>query len=161
MPEPAYRVRPIPTEQADAYRAGALDANGQPPERAVSDGAGAPCRCCLRDIPAGRPMVILAHRPFPEPQPYAEIGPIFLCADPCVAWSGAGLPILFADWPRLLIRGYADDDRIVYGTGQVVATADLDAAMAALFANPRVRYVHWRSASNNCFQARADRPEAV
>ena len=37
----------------------------------------------LADIGAGEPYLVLAHRPFPAAQPYAEQGPIFLHADAC------------------------------------------------------------------------------
>ena len=76
---------PIPTETARRYQAGGEDANGQRPERTLSDGDGNPCRHCLRFIPKGRGMLILSHRPFPAPQPYADLGPVFLCAEHCDA----------------------------------------------------------------------------
>lgn len=80
-----------------ALRAGGPDANGQPAERgAISDGKGVPCRHCLRDTPAGKEYLILAHRPFPAPQPYAETGPIFLCAGDCARSDGAGVPSIRA-----------------------------------------------------------------
>ena len=76
------RFQALPTETARHYQAGGADAYGNPPERAVSDGAGNPCRHCLRDVPKGAAMLILAHRPFATLHPYAEAGPIILCADP-------------------------------------------------------------------------------
>lgn len=76
------RFTPIPTETVRAYQAGGPDANGQPPERQISDGGGNPCRHCLKMIPKGAGMLILAHRPFPVPQPYAEIGPISFAPTP-------------------------------------------------------------------------------
>ncbi|MEZ5754860.1 MAG: DUF1203 domain-containing protein [Paracoccaceae bacterium] len=84
------RFVPIPTEIARAYQADGLDSYGLLPERRVSDGGGNPCRHCLRMIPAGAGMLVLAHRPFGALQPYAETGPIFLCADPCEAGWGGG-----------------------------------------------------------------------
>src|SRR3989338_5984771 len=114
------RFTPTPTETVRAYQAGGPDANGQAPERHISDGGGNPCRHCLAMIPKGSPMLVLAHRPFPQPQPYAEL------------------------------------DRIVYGTGAVVATSSLRTEAAARFADPRVMYLHVRSARNNCFQCRMD-----
>ena len=101
-------------------------------------------------------MLILAHRPFPAPQPYAELGPIFLCADPCTAGGGNDLPAMLtsADY---ITRGYGSDDRIVYGTGAVTPTDSIPARAAQLLADPRVAYVHLRSARNNCFQCRIDR----
>jgi hypothetical protein len=147
----------IPTKVARAYQAGGCDANGQVPERAVSDGQGNPCRHCLGLVPEGRWMLILAHRPFPAPQPYAEVGPIFLCAEHCEAPSDRhALPVMLSS-PEYILRGYGADDRIVYGTGAVVATARLADEAKARFADPRVAYLYVRSARNNCFQVRIDR----
>jgi hypothetical protein len=147
----------LPTETVTRLRAGGLDANGQPPERTVSDG-GNPCRHCLAEIEAGEPMLILAHRPFPAAQPYAEIGPIFLHAGDCPRHADSpGMPAMFAARDRMMVRGYGADDRIVYGTGQVVETARLEAVCRDILADPRVAYLHLRSAKNNCYQARVDR----
>ncbi len=146
----------IPTDVVRAYQAGGLDANGQAPERQVSDGGGNPCRHCLGLIPKGAGMLVLAHRPFPAPQPYAEVGPIFLCADPCEVGGGAALPRMLAS-PEYIVRGYGADDRIVYGTGGVVATGAIMARAGEILADPRVEYVHVRSARNNCYQVRIER----
>lgn len=146
----------IPTDQVRALQAGGRDANGQVPERKLSDGGGNPCRHCLGMIPVGAGMLVLAHRPFPAPQPYAELGPIFLCADPCEAGGGVDLPEMLAS-PDYIVRGYGADDRIVYGTGGVVATPGIAARAKALFADPQVSYLHVRSARNNCYQCRIDR----
>lgn len=147
---------PIPTSIVRAYQSDGADANGQQPERQLSDGEGNPCRHCLRMIPKGAEMLVLAHRPFPSLQPYAELGPIFLCADACEAGGGTALPeILESD--SYILRGYAANDRIVYGTGAVVALADLVAEAEMRLNDARVAYVHLRSARNNCFQVRVDR----
>lgn len=150
------RFQAIPTDVVRAYQAGGADANGQVPERKVSDGGGNPCRHCLRMIPEGAGMLVLAHRPFPAPQPYAEVGPIFLCADPCEAGGGTARPEVLAS-PDYIVRGYGQDDRIVYGTGGVIATEAIPARAAELFGDTRVAYVHVRSARNNCYQVRIDR----
>ena len=150
------RFSPIPTPLVRAYQSGGLDANGQVPERQISDGDGNPCRHCLNLIPKGAEMLVLAHRPFPAPQPYAEVGPIFLCADPCEAGGGAAMPQILES-PTYILRGYGPDDRIVYGTGAVVATETLHDEAARRLQDPRIAYVHVRSARNNCFQVRIDR----
>ena len=150
------RFTALPTETVRALQAGGPDANGQVPERQVSDGGGYPCRHCLKMIPPGAGVLVLAHRPFPAPQPYAELGPIFLCADPCEAGGGEGLPEILAS-PDYIVRGYGANDRIVYGTGGVVATPGIAARAQELLADPAVSYVHVRSARNNCYQVRIDR----
>ena len=152
------RVLPIATETAQALRAGAPDANGQAPERAISDGSGNPCRHCLRFIPKGAEMLILCHRPFDGLQPYAESGPIFLCAEDCAPWQGPGLPpVLAAEGEARLIKGYSPEDRIVYGLGEVVAPPEISERVAAVLEDPRVAYVHIRSSTNNCFTCRVER----
>lgn len=160
---PAIRFAALPTAVARGFQAADAappqrDANGQAPERQLSDGAGVPCRHCLTELPAGTPYLLLAHRPFPAPQPYAEIGPIFLCAAPCRRWSGDGVPEMLRRWPSLLMRGYGADDRIVGGSGRHVAGAMLAETASALFAStPEIAYLHLRSSTNNCYQARIDR----
>lgn len=146
----------VPTEIARTYQAGGVDSYGLLPERRVSDGGGNPCRHCLRMIPEGAGMLVLAHRPFGALQPYAETGPIFLCADRCEAGGGAELPEMLAS-ADYIIRGYGADERIVYGTGGVVPTAQIPARADELLAMPGVAFVHIRSARNNCFQVRVER----
>lgn len=154
----AVKFMAMPTEIARAYQSGRPDAYGRVPERRVSDGDGVPCRHCLKDVAAGEEYLILAYRPFPDLQPYAETGPVFLCAKPCARHPEAGqTPSMFLDRERYLMRGYGADNRILYGTGQIVATGDLADAAADLFDRPEVAYVHLRSASNNCFQCRIER----
>ena len=87
MPRPRFLA--LPTAAVRAVQAGCADANGQPPERYVSDGDGNPCRHCLSEIAAGQAMLVLAWRPFPSPQPYAELGPIFLHAEPTATTIGS------------------------------------------------------------------------
>ncbi|MBI1220296.1 MAG: DUF1203 domain-containing protein [Rhodobacteraceae bacterium] len=146
----------LPTDTVRALQAGGPDANGQLPERRTSDGVGVPCRHCLQQVPAGRDYLILAHRPFPALQPYAETGPIFLCADPCAPGGGEALPDMLAS-PQYIVRGYGADDRIAYGTGGVVPTPGIPDRAAALLARDDIAYVHVRSAANNCYQVRIDR----
>ena len=100
-------------------------------------------------------MLTLAHRPFPAPQPYAELGPIFLCADPCGAGATDSFPAML-DSPDYILRGYGADHRIVYGTGAVVPTGQIIEQAAQRLADSRVAYVHVRSARNNCYQLRID-----
>lgn len=147
----------LPTNTVRAYQSGQADAYGQTPKRTLSDGGGNPCRHCLRFIPKGAEMLILAHRPFPAPQPYAETGPIFLCAEACTRHDSDMVPEIFTRSPDYLIKGYSEDDRIVYGTGVVIPKEQMMAQAEKIFADPHVRYIHVRSARNNCYQARIER----
>ncbi|MBU3029875.1 DUF1203 domain-containing protein [Paracoccus marinaquae] len=152
----AIRFIPIKTAIAWALRDG-TDAYGLPAERvAASGGDGVPCRHCLRQVPAGAPYVIVAHRPFAGLNPYTETGPIFLCASHC-APGGPGFPAAMLAAPHYILRGYSADERIIYGTGSVIPTAAIAARCEDLFARPEIAFIHIRSASNNCFQCRVER----
>jgi hypothetical protein len=152
------RFQALPTDTVRALQNGAPDAYGRVPERKISDGDGVPCRHCLKNVRAGDPYLVLAYRPFPELQPYAETGPIFLHAAECGrAGEGHDIPGVFRGTPDYIVRGYGADDRIVYGTGGVVQTADIPLRAQALLARDDVAYLHVRSARNNCYQCRIDR----
>ena len=144
---------PLPTETATAYWNGGPDAYGMSPEQAVSDGVGVPCRHCLSGVMAGEAYLILAHRPFPDLQPYAETGPIFLHAAPCPAYAGPGLPPMLES-RDYIVRGYDNRDRIVYGTGAVTPTGEIAGYAEALLERTDIAYVHVRSARNNCYQCK-------
>lgn len=154
---PAIKFVALPLDTVRALQAGGTDFNGQLPERRISDGNGVPCRLTLRTVPAGEPYLILSYRPFPAPQPYAEVGPIFLHADSQERWPESDeIPPALAS-PRYIVRGYGADDRIVYGTGQIVETPAIPAKAAAMLEDDRIAYLHVRSSSNNCYQCRIER----
>ncbi|TCK99987.1 uncharacterized protein DUF1203 [Shimia isoporae] len=148
---------PMPTEEVRSLQRGDPDAYGRTPEHQVSDGEGAPCRHCLKNIPKGAGMLVVAHCPFPEKQPYAETGPIFLCADECEAPTDrSSVPDVLASSASYLVKGYSSDDRIVYGTGAIVASERVDSAAREILEHTGVAYVHARSASNNCYLLRIE-----
>jgi hypothetical protein len=152
------RFSSLPTDQGEAYRAGAADANGHEPEIHISNGGGVPCRHCQQDVAEGEGYLILAHRPFPGPQPFAEIGPVFLHADPCERYPETDrVPTMFLARESYLLKGYGRDDRIVYGTGQIVPSVEVAEAASRILDRDDVTYLHVRSALNNCFTCRIDR----
>ncbi len=154
----SIKYNAMPTSEARSFQAGAADAHGQEPERHISSGSGVPCRHCLRDVAEGEAYLILAYRPFPELQPYAETGPIFLHADPCERSQGQHeTPPMLMKRAAHLIKGYGRDDRIVYGTGKIVTSPELSSSAAAILERSDVAYVHVRSALNNCYTCRIDR----
>jgi len=147
----------IDTSIAHSLWDGGYDAYDQLPTIHTSDGDGIPCRHYLTLIPADQDYLCFALKPFVGTNPYTETGPAFLCAAPCDrATPSDAVPQVFAS-ASYLRRGYSADERIVYGTGLVVPRDLIRARIAQLFENPRVAFVDLRSASNNCFQARAIR----
>lgn len=153
----AIRFVALPTEAVHAVREGAPDANGMPVERHVAPTGGLPCRHCLGAIDKGEELLVLAWRPFPEAQPYAEVGPIFLHGRDCARGGGSEAIPAFLNSPRYIVRGYGADDRIVYGTGAVIETERIPGYAEELLARPGIAYAHVRSATNNCFHCRIER----
>ncbi len=154
------RYQAMPTEDARRYQSGGPDAYGQEPETRVSDGDGIPCRHCLNFVAKGDRYLVLAYRPFPRLQPYAETGPIFLHAEECPRFEdSATRPPILASSPDYILRGYGEDDRIIYGTGAVTPVAEMEIRAGTLLERDDVAYVHIRSARNNCYQARINRHE--
>ncbi len=152
------KFQALPTDHVRKLQAGGLDANGLVAETKISDGQGNPCRHCLTEVGEGKAMLVLAYRPFPALQPYAEVGPIVLCADQCERHPDSDvLPVMFRNRERILLRGYTSDDRIRYGTGQVIGTMAVEQVAERILANSEIAYVHMRSASNNCYQCRIER----
>ncbi len=157
----AIRFSAMPTDHAAHLWNGGNDAYDLHPETMISTGDGYPCRHCLRNIDAGEPLLVLAYRPFPGLQPYAETGPVFLHKQPCERYEAVEVvpPILSS--PDYIVRGYGPDNRIVYGTGAVTSSDRIPARAEALLAEERIAYVHIRSARNNCYQCRIDRADAA
>ncbi|MCF2904877.1 DUF1203 domain-containing protein [Octadecabacter sp. CECT 8868] len=147
------RYSGLTTKEAKRLRAGGGDAFGNSAERAISSGVGTPCRHCLKIVPKGDPFLIASHKPFESTQPYSEIGPIFLCANPCMAPSGVDAEVLTAS-PQYLLKAYSSDERIIYGTGAVTPAQDLEDYAMTLFERDDVAFVDVRSAVNNCWLAR-------
>ena len=102
-------------------------------------------------------MLILAHRPFDKLNPYAEVGPIFICADCDRRDDSSDLPPVIATRPRHLLKGYFESDRIAYGTGAIMETTRIADFIERIFGNPDITYIDVRSAVNNCFTVRINR----
>jgi hypothetical protein len=148
----------MPTKDAETIWAGGMDAYGFPAETMVSDGPGHPCRHCLANIDEGEELYVFAYRPFPDLQPYAETGPIFLHAKPCKRYRAEEVPpVVLQTSKDYILRGYGKDNRIVYGSGAVTLKEDVGKYAGDLLARDDIAYVHVRSARYNCYQCRIDR----
>jgi len=154
------KIIAMPTKEVDAYRSGSPDANNQVPEHHTSTGFGNPCRHCLKNIKEGEKKLILAHRPFPDIQPYAEIGPIFLHAESCEQHdTQAGIPAMLKHWGMVLAKGYGDDNRIQYQSTRLIPASEIETQCTEMLEDQNVAYLHIRTAQYNCYQCRIERAE--
>lgn len=147
----------LPSADVARAKASGTDVYGLAIERQRSDGAGIPCRHCLRNTPAGQDYLILAWRPFSGLNAYTETGPLFLCAADCPAAPTRAEPPPILSAPQYLLRGYTGDERIAYGTGKVVAQAQIADYARQVLSDPQIAFVDVRSAANNCYLCRIRR----
>lgn len=150
------RISGISSDECTGFWSGGADSNGLPALLRIAEGPANPCRHCLRLIPSGQKKLVLAYRPFPGLQPYAETGPIFLHAELCEQYHANGVPDWFVFLDPAIVRGYGRDHWIRYETGSVVRGTEIEAACERILADPEIAYVHVRS-KFNCFQCRVDR----
>ena len=147
----------LPPKEVENIRKTQTDSNNQPLEVKISNGNGNPCRHCLKMIEKDEEFYVLAHRPFSTIQPYAEMGPIFLHKKECKPYVDDGsLPSAITNKETLIMRGYDKDERIVYGTGKIVPRQELRSQAKSILEMEDVEFVHVRSTTNNCYQARID-----
>ncbi len=90
-------------------------------------------------------MALLARRPSAVPGAYAEVGPVFIHAQPCPGPAGTGYPEGFRHRQQLL-RAYDGQGRAV--DNGIVDGAAAEGALQALLARPDVIDVHSRNWSS-------------
>lgn len=153
----SYVFTGIPTEDAKAIRTGAADAYANAPKHGISNGIGMPCRHCLKIIPKDEAYLVFAYRPFETLQPYAETGPVFICAKDCTATRKSDIPEVLRVSPEYLIKGYTADERIKYGTGAIVPVAKTTDRLKELISDSELSFVDVRSSKNNYWLTRVKR----
>ncbi|KXF91006.1 DUF1203 domain-containing protein [Phaeobacter inhibens] len=148
----------LPSEVVETIHRTGLVSYGDPVERHPSaEEGGMPCRHCLQNVPAGKPFLALAHRPFQGRNPFTETGLIYLCAEPCARATPAPTSPQVLQAEAYILRGYSPEERIIYGTGAVTPRRQLVDYAAELLNCPDIAFVDLRSASNNCFLCRIRR----
>ncbi|MBB5109113.1 DUF1203 domain-containing protein [Streptomyces spectabilis] len=165
-----YTPRPIEPKALAQLRE--RDDAGRPCVPYVDEEGGSPLRCCLRPIPAGDRVALVAYAPLrrwaartgAQPGAYDEQGPVFIHADPCAGPVEADLyPFARAGALRTL-RRYDARGRIVGGRLLEIpedTTAGFDAAFEEAFADPEVTQVHVRAVEHGCLQFVVHRPEGA
>lgn len=145
----------MPTEVVEHVRESLRDEFGNILAAGVEHGGG-PCRHCLRYSEPREPLLLFSYRPFGEPRPYQEVGPVFVHARSCERHASKdSIPGDFAIRP-LVLRPYDKEDNIA--DSQRYAEAGEAATIAReLLADENVAYVHARSRSHGCYLFRIER----
>jgi len=148
---PTFRVDAVPLDELDRLRAAGHDDHGNPLEIFVNDDPlRTPLRCCLRPARVGERVALIAYRPPGTAGAYAEVGPIFVHADPCPGYPQPhAYPARYRDWPQVL-RGYDTAGRIADAV-LVDGAATAEDGIARLLADPDVTIVHSRNVQYGCY----------
>lgn len=160
-----YQISAIEPGVTDRLRK--ADDAGREPRVVTDDGGGSPLRCCLRRSAPGETIMLVSYAPLrgwaaetgADPGAYEEVGPVFVCAEPCEG-PDDGYPVAMGG-PRRVFRAYRADGSILAGhlLGDHLS-ADASAAgslLDTLFADPEVALVHVRAVEFGCFLFEARR----
>lgn len=146
-----FTIHGLDADVADALRAsgGNVQLVGAKPGR--------PCRQCLCDIDVGDEALLVSYDPFDpaSTSAYHSTSPIFLHRRPCATAAPTDVPPSQLTSRFLSVRAFDGADQMRHA--RVLAGDDLSAALAELFADADVVYVHVHNAGPGCFAARVTR----
>jgi hypothetical protein len=149
-----FTVMPIASELAHRIRQTLLDDFGNQLAVWVSEYV-APCRHCLRLAPPGTELIVFAYCPLSTKGPYAEVGPVFVHAQPCERYGACDRFPSDYRGRVLTMRGY--NDRGTIEAALISEAGSPEAAIDALFADERVRFIHVRNPAWGCFHFQLER----
>jgi hypothetical protein len=143
-------VHPIDPARLDAVRRTGTDGWGNALAPFAATGDGEPLRCCLRFARPDESIALVSFAPFTEPSVWREVGPVYVHAERCDGYDGAGLPDELRRGPRVL-RTYRADGSMNYEHNTLVGDEDLEPHLEALLDQPDVATVHVRTVLPQCF----------
>ena len=148
-----FRIVALPTEVADAARKGATENRRDHRVVVVDSSSAAPCRHCLQWAQPGERVILFPYNSIPPDQPYSEMGPIFVHAEPCQRYQGSEYPPGFRR--GRVFRAYNQAEDLI--DAHLPNGEDPEAVIEKLFQNPETAFVHARSATHGCYTFRIDR----
>ena len=155
LQEITFTARPLAAGFADRIRKTLHDDFARSVGVTIAEG-GEPLRDQLRRAAPGERIILCSHQAVPLPSPFAEIGPIFISAEPAVSaplWRDELPPGYF---PRTLaLRAY--DERDCITDSAVCEPAAAPGKIREFLGRAGVAYVHARFAGHGCYACRFDR----
>ena len=151
-----FTVQAIPEETSSAARATLKSPQyGHPAHVEVAGGNG-PCRQCLQTFEIGKETrMLFTYNPFDGIDSYPSPGPVFVHENPCATYA---TPNKFPDGLRslpLVFEGYESNRWIA--AREKVNDGSAEAAIAKIFDQPTVDYIHVRHGEAGCFIAQINR----
>ncbi|MGB8540144.1 MAG: DUF1203 domain-containing protein [Candidatus Acidiferrales bacterium] len=149
------RVLAIASEVAEAVRHTQKDSHYNFPAYTDISKGDAPCRHCLKMIPAGEQATLFTYDAFEGIEKLPLPGPVYIHTKRCERYpEDAGFPAELKDSPRTL-NAYAAGRRLL--AQEYVENGTVDSAIDKLFARADVEYIHVRSTTAGCYTFRIER----
>jgi hypothetical protein len=149
------RVIAISTEVAESVRETQKDPHYNFPAYADIAKGEAPCRHCLKIIPAGEQATLFTYDAFKDVEKLPLPGPVYIHSKSCKRYPEAGgFPIELKNSPRTL-NAYAQGRRLL--AQEYVESGTVDSAVEKLFTRADVEYIHVRSTAAGCYTFRIER----
>jgi hypothetical protein len=127
---------------------------GHPAVRETAGGTG-PCRVCLQRFRVGEEeRLLFTYRPRGGEGTLGAPGPVFIHASECPQYRAATFPPDLYSLP-IVLEAWATGNRIPQA--RQVSGDQADTALAELFADPDVAFVHVRHGEAGCHIARVSR----
>jgi hypothetical protein len=152
-----FKVFPIPPEVARRIRASRIDDFGHnlPISIATENDTG-PCRSCLKVFLPGDARILFSYAPNQYDHPYNEIGPIYIHEQECEPYGEhEAFPVELRTRQPITLRCYDSDGMMI--DGELVGQRPVEEVIETKFKNPKIRYLHARTASVGCYIARIER----
>jgi len=154
MKTSTFRIVPLPTEVAEEARHVAESGAADHALIKVDSSTGYPCRHCLRWAQPGERVILFPYTSIPAGHPYAEIGPIFIHAEPCKRYgTTCEYPADFRN--GRVLRAYDTNYNMI--DAEVVNGREPEEVIEKLFQISKTAFVDARSVSRGCFTFRIQR----
>lgn len=114
----------------------------------------APCRHCLRWAQPGEQVVLFPYASTAPGRPYAESGPIFVHAAPCLRYEETDeFPAAFRE--GRVLRAYDREQNMI--VAEIVNGREPETVIEKLFESPETEFIQVRSADRGCYTFRIER----
>ncbi len=151
-----FTVSAIRPSDLERIRSRGVDDFGNPLELTINQHeSGTPLRCCLRDAAIGEPVTLIAYQPADRGGPYAEVGPVFIHAEPCSGYLQTDAYPEGFRRRRQLFRAYGPTGRQVHN--QIVEPGDQEAVIEDLMSRADVDFIHSRNVLAGCYMFAVER----
>jgi hypothetical protein len=113
-----------------------------------------PCRHCLDEARMESDVLLLSFKPLESKTPYAGRGPIFLCTEPCPAYSARNAVPEIVATRRVNLRAYDPSGKMLYRHSRLAEGSEVRQHIEELLAEEMVAEIHAHTALHGCYLCR-------